>query len=319
MDIEYKDYEDGTLDSITINGDSFDYEGESISIPKSHLNDFPTKELRNNVRIEVCDHITEGVIHVSSIPYSIERIADKVILISFDDLGRRKYWDAEIGYKLYMETKKTVIAERQKEIGDIFFDDYDDDGDYIHLTFHTEIEAEIIGNAIQIAEQIIKEIEGAVDLTLGSPFKKIEDINDEADFTISVLIPLLRKLGFSDVRYNHGKKEFGKDIIFSRRTEFDEYEYWGVQVKHGNISGGANSLIDVIIKQAEDAFRMPFYDVYTREKRRISKLLIVTSGKFTENAVEKICDGIERHSLKNNMLFVDGDKIDSLSERFRRR
>jgi hypothetical protein len=155
-------------------------------------------------------------------------------------------------------------------------------------------------------------------LIVGSPFKNIEDAVDEQDFALSVVIPLLRKLGFSNIRYNHGRREFGKDIIFSRRTEFDDFEFWGAQVKYGDIPGAANSEIDFIIAQVDDAFKVPFYDLYTKRKERISKLLIVISGKFTENAIEKICEKIENHAIKNNVSFMDGSKIETIAEKFRK-
>lgn len=62
---------------------------------------------------------------------------------------------------------------------------------------------------------------------------------------------------------------------------------------------------------------MPFYDIYTRQQQRICKLVIIASGKFTENAIEKICGKIESHSLRNNLVFLDADKIETLAERFR--
>jgi hypothetical protein len=57
--------------------------------------------------------------------------------------------------------------------------------------------------------------------------------------------------------------------------------------------------------------------IYTRQQLRICKLVIFISGKFTENAIEKICSKIESHSLRNNLVFIDGDKIETLAERFR--
>lgn len=64
--------------------------------------------------------------------------------------------------------------------------------------------------------------------------------------------------------------------------------------------------------------RPPFsHDIYTRQQQRISKLVIFVSGKFTENAIEKICARIESHSLRNNLVFIDGDKIEILAEKFR--
>ena len=322
MTIEYKLGED-YIYSILKNGEEFltEDDGEnSINIPKKFLNNFPIEDLREDVVICPCSDIQEGMVILDNdVQYSIRKVEGNNLQIDFSEIGRRKYWDGEIGYKLYMETRREIIEERERELGDIKFEDYDDDGDYIHMNYTLNFETENVAIAIQYAEQIIEEIDGALELTLGKPFKLIAETDNEAQFTISILLPLLRKLGFSDVRYNHGKREYGKDIIFSRRTEFDEVEYWGVQVKYGDVSGGAKGDINTIISQAEDAFRMPFYDVYSREKKRISKLAITISGSFTENAVEKIVEGIERHSLKNNMVFIDGEKITTLSERFRKR
>jgi len=318
MPIEYIGEED-YFEEIIIDGQKFEAEDENaFTVPKSLLRGVRLEEINPSITINVCEKVEDEIIFITSIPYSIRNLDNTNAEILFEDSGRRKFWDGQVGFKPYMETKRDIILERQQELEDIHLDSYDDDGDYIFINYSITVEAETLGLLIQQAEQIIKEIEGAAELTLGSPFKEIGDAENEADFTISILVPLLRKMGFSDVRYNHGKKEYGKDIIFSRRTEFDEYEYWGVQVKFGDVLGGVNSDIDTLVGQAEDAFKMPFYDVYTRSRQRISKLLIAISGKFTENAVEKICEKIESHPLKNNIVFVDGEKIKTLAEKFRR-
>lgn len=318
MSIEYI-FEESYLEAIVIDGQRFEAEDENtFTVPKSLLKKIRLKEINPDITINVCEKVVDEIIYLDSIPFSIQNLDNTNARISFEDSGRRKLWDGLIGFKPYMETKRDIILERQQELGDVHLDSYDDDGDYIFINYSTTAQAETLGLVIQQVEQIIMEIEGAAELTLGSPFKEVTDVENEADFAIGILVPLFRKMGFSDVRYNHGKKEYGKDIIFSRRTEFDEYEYWGVQVKFGDVSGGINSDIDTLVGQAEDAFKMPFYDVYTRSKHRISKLLIVISGKFTENAVEKICEKIESHPLKNNIVFIDGEKIKTLAEKFRR-
>ncbi len=38
-----------------------------------------------------------------------------------------------------METKKDVIEERSKEVGDAHLENYGDDGAYIHLVFLTSV------------------------------------------------------------------------------------------------------------------------------------------------------------------------------------
>lgn len=318
MPIEYI-VKDDYLEAIVLDGQRFEAEDENtFTVPKSLLRGLRLEEIKPDITINVCEKVEDEIIYLESIPFSIEKLDNTNAKISFEDSGRRKFWDGLVGFKPYMETKRDIILERQQELGDVHLDSYDDDGDYIFINYSATVQAETLALVIQQAEQIIKEIEGAVELSLGSPFKEVSDAENEADFAISILIPLLRKMGFSNVRYTHGKKEYGKDIIFSRRTEFDEYEYWGVQVKFGDVSGGVNSEIDTLVGQAEDAFKMPFYDVYSRSRQRISRLLIAISGKFTENAVEKICEKIESYPLKNNIVFVDGEKIKTLAEKFRR-
>lgn len=294
-------------------------DGEIYYVPKSLLNGIRFDEMPNDITFEICDQVLDNTIyHNDFVPYSIRKADNSKAFVLFNSGGTRKYWDGEVGFKLYMETMRDIIIEREREIGDIHFESFDDDGAHIFLKFSAEIEAETFDTVIDFADQVNREIEGTLEITLGSSFEKINDEDDEKEFTLKILVPLIRKLGFSNVRYNHGEKEFGKDIIFSRRTEFDEFEYWGVQVKTGDISGGANSQVDMIISQIDDAFKMPFYDVYTRQKKRLSKVIIAISGKFTENAIEKICEKIESHAIRNNIVFMDGEKIKTLIERFRR-
>lgn len=64
-------------------------------------------------------------------------------IVEFEDSGRRKYWDGPIGFRLYMETKRDIVIERQKEVGDIKFETYEDDGDYIFLRYSMQVECEL--------------------------------------------------------------------------------------------------------------------------------------------------------------------------------
>jgi hypothetical protein len=304
--------------SVNIDGEELQTDGRSFIVPKSFLLTKKINDLPFNLRFSVCERIEGGITIYDSVPFDIIRNDTNKITIIFDELGRRKYWDGDIGYKLWMETKREIVSERQKESNDLFLDYYEDDGDYINLTYHTDITLENLADIIDLAYQIPNEIDGAAELTLGISIQKIDETSNERQFVQNVVIPVLRKLNFKNVRYSHGTREFGRDILFCRMTEFDEFEYWGAQVKYGDISGGANSEIDKIIGQIDDAFKMPFYDVYNRRKEKISKLLIVISGHFTENAIEKICEKIEIAAIKNNIVFIDGAKIDTMVERFRK-
>lgn len=311
--------EDGEVISIRIDGEELETDdGEAFFTPKSLLTNKKINELPIDVRFSICDKIEEGIIFLENTPFTLTRTDSETVEIIFEDSGRRKYWDGVIGFKIWMETKRDIIIERDKELNDIKFIEYTDDGDYIFLIYSARFNLDKLKDIFEIVYQIIEEIDGTTELTLGSAFPKIEETNSESEFTQKVLIPIIRKLKFNNVRYSHGRREFGKDVLFSRITEFDDIEYWGALVKYGNISGEVNSDIDNIINQLDDAFKIPFYDIYTRRKEKISKLLIAISGRFTENAIEKICEKIEASAIKNNLVFIDGAKIETIAERFRK-
>ncbi len=320
IEFEIEEYQDGSISvqSVTIDGETIDGSGEkSLAVPKAVVNKVLLKDLDARVWLEPADSVSDDLVTLSTVPYRLRAIDAKNAEVVFDEVLRRKLWDGPVGLGRYMETKKAVISDRQKETGDVALGDYDDDGDYISLGYTAKFEGETVGDTIEQAEQLAIEIDGATDIAIGSPFKAVSDCGSEKEFTLGVVIPLLRRLGFANVKYNHGKREYGKDITFARLSEFDEYERWGAQIKQGDVGGGVNSEVDELVAQAEDAFKMPYYDVYTRERARISKMLIVISGRFTENAVEKIVEKIESHALRNNIVFVDGEKIEVLNERFR--
>lgn len=303
------------LASFVIEGEEYSEDGESAIVPAAVLKRTDINSIPYDFDIEICESQSGDAVVIKT-PAYFKRTGDKEFHVWYEELITRKYWDGAVGLKLFMETKKSIIEERSREIEDVSLDYYDDDGAYICLRYSTNIVVDSMENLLVDVEQLYGEIEGATDIALGSPFQKIDDCEKESEFTIKILLPLFRKLGFVNVKYNHGNKEYGKDVTFARRTEFDEYEYYGVQVKYGDVSGGASGDINELITQAKDAFSMPFYDVYSRNKVRVSKVIIAVSGKFTLNAVEKIIEGIQEHPLKNNLIFLDGEKIENLMSKY---
>jgi hypothetical protein len=318
MDIEVTRDEYGEVTGLRIDGTPFESDDGIVwFVPKACLKEAATASLPGDIQIECCEHIDEGMIFLDTIPFLLRRVSGDKVSVEFQEMSRRKYWDSDVGLRKYMETKRDIVAERAREIADIQLVSYEDDGDYVFLTYSAEISGDKLGQVIDQADQLIAEIDGATDLEIGVPVPDVQAVGDEREFAMSVVIPLLRKLGFSNVRYNHGPKEFGRDILFSRLNEFGDIDFWGAQVKHGDVAGGAASDMDTIVGQADDAFKMQFFDVYTRKRQHISKLLIAISGKFTANAIEKICEKIESAAIRNNLVFLDGDRIASLAERLR--
>jgi hypothetical protein len=311
---ELGDVEDVFIDNERLRTD----DGETWFLPKGSIGDLTVNDLPESAAFEICSLVENEVIMMDTIPIRVQRVGNGRVLLMFEDSGTRKYWDGKIGFKSYMEAKRQIVEERAAEVGDVRLEHYEDDGAWIHLSYSAEVEADKLETAVQLAEQIVAEVDGAAELRLGGEFWAPADAEDEKAFTLGTVLPIIRKLGFQNVRYHHGKREFGRDILFARTTEFHELEHWGAQVKFGDVAGGADSAIDVILGQIDDAFKMPFYDLYSRQKQRISKLAIIISGRFTENAIEKICEKIENHAARNNILFIDGEKLKTLAERFTR-
>lgn len=131
----------------------------------------------------------------------------------------------------------------------------------------------------------------------------------EKDYTINKVIPALKKQGCFDVRYNHGNDEYGKDITYKYKDNFETVKCGAVQVKRGDISGGAQGKINSILNQIEAAFSVPFIDIKENKELYISQILIVCSGKYTKYAKEEI-----RNKSKKgyDVRFFDGQDIDNL-------
>jgi len=122
-------------------------------------------------------------------------------------------------------------------------------------------------------------------------------------------------MGFVFVRYAAGRKEYGKDFTFSELTPFGDYRHYGLQAKAGDVSGSVNSAIDELIGQIADAFAMPYYEIGSKDPRFISTFIIAISGKFTENAREKIVEKTPK-GLIGSVYFLDQERIAELVERY---
>ncbi len=227
----------------------------------------------------------------------------------------RKYWDHKFGASQYVEAMKEAVEARKKTDGNVQFDEIEDDGAHIFFRYKIFLlEDMLVGKAFKRFREIVEEIEGHTERILEKAEISKECLEDEKRFSIEVLLPLLRSMGFLDVKYNHGKREFGKDITFSETDKFGVRRNYGIQVKAGDLSGEVGSELDKIIGQIEDAFSMPYIEITSREKRWISDLVIVVSGRFTDNAKDKIVEKVGRR----NIYFFDIDKVQELLTKYMR-
>lgn len=229
--------------------------------------------------------------------------------VSIDIHIYRKYWYHKFGASQYVSAMKRAIEIRKKSEKDVEFFGMEDDDAHIFFHFSIFLFQDVpIDQAYQRYQEVVQEIEGHTERILEGEEISSEILSDEVKFTIEVLLPLFRSMGFIDIKYNHGKREFGKDVTFSEMDKFGVRRNYGVQVKAGDLSGEAGSKIDKIIGQIGDAFSMHYIDITSRERRCISDFIIAISGRFTDNAKDKIVEKIKRR----NIYFFDIDKIQEL-------
>ncbi|CAM1333003.1 hypothetical protein [Tenacibaculum aestuariivivum] len=193
-----------------------------------------------------------------------------------------------------------------------------------------EIDSQSIGAIIGINSSDIKTFKKAIiyglqelniifkisEIELGGFVWKPEYEKNESLFSTEIVNTLLNKLNYDNVIYNHGVKEYGKDFIFSEIDRLGLTKYTAIQVKAGNLRGNVKSDIDEILAQADDAFSMPFSLLGSSNKLYISTFIILISGKFTDNAKDKIAEKIEK-KLIGNIFFIDKSMIINLIERLK--
>jgi hypothetical protein len=164
-----------------------------------------------------------------------------------------------------------------------------------------------IGPALIQIQQVVKLL--LTDFQWNPQYEKVEKL-----FSLELLQPLFYKMGFEKVIYNHGTKEFGKDFILTTFNKFGVEDYYGVQVKAGNIRGNVKSEVDEIINQCDDAFKIPYKNI-KRDQFFITKIIIAISGTFSENAKIKIQEKLSP-VMKANIIFLDRDLISSLVRKY---
>lgn len=155
--------------------------------------------------------------------------------------------------------------------------------------------------------------------------KQISEILEslgENDITRNVLVPLLEKMGMKSVRFVGGANEQGVDAIFLYEVPPDSnIKCAGIQVKKGDIHAQTrrNRSIVEIVNQATLALSSEFS--VGRERTRLSRFIVLSTGKVTEQAERFITEKVERVSLAASIAldFWDIETITALvNKRWRR-
>lgn len=277
------------------------YEFEFDEVFDTDLKYFMISSIPNDVRIMIIDDISS--FHIGN---NGELEVSRCWSINVDG------WLRDYSANFYC--KKIVDYVKKNEFKyKIKFDNLEADGVMHDIWYHyIDFEDKTIEQIINYCKEIEEEISGLIQLQINERGIGAEYLEDEEKFSKGILMPLFRSMGFNDVFYNHGKREFGKDVIFTVFNKLGIRNVFGVQVKIGNLSGEANSEIDKIISQIDDVFSIPYINKYNKEKTFITDLLIIISGRYTNNAIEKIL-----YKVKNtNVHFYDIDKVNELISKY---
>ena len=139
--------------------------------------------------------------------------------------------------------------------------------------------------------------------------EKLNQLGEDA-FRSDVIVPLLRKLGYTNVRLHHGPAEYGKDIICRYEAPLST-ENIAVVAKIGNLTGAAKPkamtlrLADVR-EQIRQAFSIPIEDATLRSPTNVNRVIVWISGSITNSVHHQVTN--DNGNSYDYVDFIDGSK-----------
>lgn len=201
-----------------------------------------------------------------------------------------------------------VLQSRIKDDDHFVAVDMGDD-DNINLHVRTAVAPEnllrdSIASAVAELNETIREVQAVVS---GTTWKS-EYEDDQGLFCTGALAPLLKRMGFRTVRYTDGVRENGKDFTFSELGPFGDVRHYGLLARVADLSGDDDATIKEISREVTAAFSTPYSEGAEPNPRYISGFVIAISGRFTENAQERIIQNIPKE-LIGSVIFLDRERI----------
>lgn len=105
----------------------------------------------------------------------------------------------------------------------------------------------------------------------------------ENEWTQQKLIPLLRLLGYRNVRFTGGANEMGRDVVFADYDRFAILRYYCAQVKYGDVGVAKRQLKD-IVDQLSMAYETRYEEPTNGREYRMSGVYFVVSGAISDQA-----------------------------------
>lgn len=152
-----------------------------------------------------------------------------------------------------------------------------------------------------------------------NPREKKEILNNlnEKEFRQDLIIPLLSKMGYiAPVEY-HGANERGKDIICIEYDKLNEQRFLAVVAKTGDLTGNAakNSGLMNVVTQVQQAFDIPYEDLYNMRQVFINEVWVLTNGKIVSGAQESVINTLRKTNLDKQIRIIGDDRLIQLIDK----
>ena len=125
-----------------------------------------------------------------------------------------------------------------------------------------------------------------------------------------IIEPLLRSLGFENVRDNSGSREKGKDIVATKRSEFGRSKLYAIQIKKKKFTSritskdSLGSLFHQLIQARDEKVVDPTNNV----RRSPDECIFITPYPISPNVWESF-HVLSQDLYKNNIEVIDGSKL----------
>ncbi len=138
----------------------------------------------------------------------------------------------------------------------------------------------------------------------------------EAELSELILIPLLTRMGYTQVRYTHGVMEMGKDIVFSISEPLRGRKHFALVVKKQKLTGSASGSRSIreILYQVEQAIRVPFLDPLDGQEVTVDTVYVVTPFPISQQCIASIRGSMR--DLSNRIRFIDGPTLTDFIAQF---
>lgn len=138
----------------------------------------------------------------------------------------------------------------------------------------------------------------------------LPEFRNEQEFRDNWIAPFLAKLGFMLVKNTHGTGEQGKDFFFAEYDRFGHTRVFAAQVKLGNIGSGSAEISD-LLDQVKRCFGVRLRFHKSAHERKIASVYVMTNGKISEQARERIHDWCDGERFGENVFFLDGEQLEN--------